>query len=234
MKLQNLITGLAVVLLSTAAMAHETTKKTTTTTRQTTSSPSGGSSTDMSGSSTDMEGSTGRSMATRMATTTNPTGWIPSISLGFGRMDQNGNSDQDGDAISASLVGSYYFDNSNWIGDAALGIHKQYFSDSQPTAGLLSLGGRYEFGNRFSIGPVVDMLFGTTDAFGSANNYFTLVGVQGFREITFRNDQMVRLGLKFSTEFGINDQTSNLVSVVAQWGVGAANPIVQRANVSMD
>lgn len=209
MKIQKLITSLAVVFFAGSAFAQTTTTTTTT-----------------SG-----EGSN-RSVASRYSTTQNRSGWIPSVGLGFGHLDQSGNSDIDGDAVSALAIGTWYFDNSNILADAGIGLQKEYFRDSQPTVGLIQLSGRYEFPRRWSIGPVVEALIGTTEEFGSANNYLTNAGVLGMKELTFANDTLVRLGLKYTTEFGVGNQTSNFFGVVAQWGFGAGNSAVRSVTMN--
>lgn len=223
MKIQKLITTLAVVVFAGSAFAETTT--TTTTTR----SPAYSSSRRSGGSSYDA--GTNRSIASGMATARNESGFMPAVGLGFGHLDQSGNSDIDGDAVSASLIGTYYFNN-NWLADAGLGVYKQYFRDVQPTAGMISLSGRYQFPGRWSIGPAADFLFGTTQDFGSANNYLTMGGIVGFKELVFANDQLLRLGLKYSTQIGIKDQTSNFFGVVAEWGIGGSNSLVR--SVSMN
>ncbi len=177
-----------------------------------------------------------RSVTSQYSTTTNRSGWLPSVGLGFGHLDQSGNSDVDGDSIAVTLLSTWYFDNSNWLADAGIGIQKQYFTDSQPTAGLVTFSGRYELARQFSVGPVLDLMFGTTEDFGSANNYYSMAGVQGFKEINFSNDHMLRIGLKFTTQFGISDQTSNLISLIGQWSIGSGNTFVQkqRSDVSFN
>ncbi len=167
-----------------------------------------------------------------LASTRSDEGFMPAIGIGFGHLDQSGNSDAKGDGINAQLIGSYYFGNSAWIGDAGLGFQKQYFrgTDTQPTVGLLTLDGRYDFGNRFSAGPVADIIFGNGGDFGSANRYLTLLGVIGLKEFTLANDQMIRAGLKYDTQLGQSNQTNNYFGVVVQWGIGANNSYVKSAS----
>jgi hypothetical protein len=165
------------------------------------------------------------------ASTHSDEGFFPSVGVGFGHMDQSGNSNVDGDGISAQLIGSYYFGNSNWIADAGLGFRKQYFkgTDSQPTVGLLSLDGRYDFGNRYSLGPIADILIGNGEDFGTSNKYVTMLGIVGLKEFTIMNDQMIRAGLKYTSEVGQSDQTSNFVGLVVEWGIGSQNTYVKSA-----
>lgn len=172
-----------------------------------------------------------RSTATRMSSATSQSGWFPSLGLGFGHLDQTGNSDVDGEGLTALIVGTYYFDQSPFVADAGLGFHKQYFSgtEDQPIVGVVSLSGRYEFANRVSIGPVVDGFIGTSEDYGTANRWLTMVGIQGFKEIAFTNDSLGRFGLKYSQEAGIDDQNSNYLGLVFQWGIGSQNSLIQRA-----
>lgn len=183
----------------------------------------------------DVETTTSRSAVNQMASPrNNQPGWVPALHFGIGTRDQSGNSSLDGDAVTAMFVGTYYFPNSAWLADAGLGFQKNYFrnTSSQPTNGVVSIGGRYQFPQRWSIGPVVDALIGTSDEFGSANRYVTYAGLTGFKEITFSNDALLRVGLKYTSEFGYADQTSNFFGVVLQWGVGSANPTVQSVSMS--
>lgn len=173
----------------------------------------------------------GRSVAENYATTTSDRGFIPSLGVAFGHMDQGGKSDVDGDGVTAQLIGSYLFENSNWIVDGGLGIHKQYFTDidAEPLLGIISMAGRYNFAGGWSIGPAADLLFGSNEGLGTGNNYLTMIGAVGLKEITFMNDQLVRLGVKYSSEFGVSDQTNNYVGFLAQWGIGANNPWVRQS-----
>jgi hypothetical protein len=177
-----------------------------------------------------------RSTATRYSTSRSQSGWFPSLGLGFGHLDQTGNSENDGESLTALLVGTYYFTESPWVADAGVGIHKQYFSglEEQPIVGMLSFSGRYQFANRVSVGPVVDGFIGTSDAYGTANRYLTMVGVEGFKEIAFTNDSLARFGLKYSQEFGINDQNSNYLGLVFQWGIGSENSLIRNTTAMND
>lgn len=172
-----------------------------------------------------------RSTATRYATSAGQSGWFPSLGLAFGHVEQTGNADADGEGLTALLVGTYYFEDTPWVADAGLGFHKQYLADTedQPIVGALSVSGRYEFANRVSIGPVADAFIGTSDDFGTANRWLTMIGVQGFKEIAFTNDSLGRFGIKYTTEAGIEDQTSNYLGLVFQWGIGSENSLIQRS-----
>lgn len=179
---------------------------------------------------------TNRSVATNYSSARAASGWLPSLGIAFGHMDQSGNSDVDGEGLTALLVGTYYFPNANWVADAGVGFHKQYFKDvtDQPIVGAISTSGRYQFANRVSIGPVLDALIGTSDEYGTANRYLTMVGLQGFKEIVFSNDSLARFGLKYTTEAGISGQTSNYLGLVFQWGIGSENSVIQRATAMND
>jgi hypothetical protein len=174
-----------------------------------------------------------RGIARYHASTRGEAGWLPSVSLGFGHMDQGGNSDVDGDNVSLQLLGTYNFVNSNWLADAGIGFEKQYFKDAddQPFVGLLTLGARYDFRYGWTLGPVVDVIIGNSDVYGTANNYLAMAGVVGMKEIYLRNDQMLRLGLKYTTEVGITNQTSSYLGLQAQWAIGSQNSYIQTSSL---
>ncbi len=161
------------------------------------------------------------------ATHAEPDGWLPAVGLGFGHLDQSGSSTADGDAFNFRVLSSWYLTNSNWIADAGVGIHRQYFDNvnSDATVGLLQLGGRYQLNRLWAIGPVVDLLFGNGDDFGSTDDNTTaLVGAIVTREFAIPNDQMLRLGAKFSGEVGESGQTSSWLGISLDWGFGAKSP----------
>lgn len=177
--------------------------------------------------STSMEN---RSTATRYSSATSQSGWFPSLNLGFGHVEQTGNADADGEGLTAMLVGTYYFADTPWVADGGLGFHKQYLNDvgDQPIVGAISASGRYQFANRVSIGPVADAFIGTSEDFGTSNRWLTMVGVIGFKEIAFTNDSLARFGIKYTTEAGIEDQTSNYIGLVVQWGIGSENSLIRQ------
>ncbi|MEZ0390569.1 MAG: hypothetical protein ACAH59_00010 [Pseudobdellovibrionaceae bacterium] len=171
-----------------------------------------------------------RSTANQYSTSTSEAGWFPSVGVDFGHMDQTGNADEDGEGVSVKAVGTYYFPNSAWLADAGLGIHKQYFEDSDnPVVGLISFSGRYQFPRRFSVGPVFDSFLGTGDEYGSSNDYLAMIGLVGMKEVAFANDSLGRFGLKYSTEFGIEDQSNDYLGLVFEWGIGSQNTLVRQA-----
>ncbi len=230
MSFQKLTSASAVIFFAIAVSAQ-----TTTTTTSTSAEKRSGTATRSEDQGLEVGSGASRSSADRMATARgDQAGWIPSIHFGFGTRDQSGNSDLDGDAVSAMFIGTYYFPQSTWLADAGLGFQKNYFrnTEAQPTTGILSFSGRYQFPQRWSIGPVVDALVGTTDEFGSANRYMTYAGVIGFKEIIFPIDALMRVGLKYTVEVGISDQRSNFFAIVLQWGVGANNPAVRAVSMS--
>jgi len=205
MKLQKIFIALATVLFASAGFAQYNTPTDTTV--------------------------DGRSTATRYSSSAGEAGWFPSINLAFGHVEQTGNADADGEGLTALLVGTYYFADTPWVADAGVGFHKQYLSgeEDQPIVGAISASGRYEFANRVSIGPVADAFIGTSNDFGTENRWLTMVGIIGFKEIAFTNDSLARFGVKYSTEAGIEDQTSNYLGLVFQWGIGSENSVIQRS-----
>ncbi len=166
------------------------------------------------------------------ATTHSDEGFIPSVGLGFGHLDQSGNSEADGDGVNAQLIGTYMFGDSNWIADAGIGFQKEYLrgTDSQPIVGLLSVDGRYDLGNRYTLGPVADILIGNGGDFGTSNKFLTMIGLVGMKEFRVMNDQLIRAGLKFDTQVGQSNQTSNYLGLVVQWGIGSNNSYVKSAS----
>ncbi len=142
-----------------------------------------------------------RSINTQYSTTRRTQGWLPSVGLGVGHLDQSGNSAADGEGYDVKAVGTFYPVNSPWIFDGGLGVHKQSFNNDQgsPTVGLFTVSGRYEVAPRWSVGPVLDTYVGSGNFFGHGGNITPMLGVVGAKEFLLENDQMIRVGLKYSS-----------------------------------
>lgn len=61
------------------------------------------------------------------STTTGDYGWLPSIGVGFGHLDQSGISEGDGDNATLELFASYKYPASLWVADMGIGFQRQYF-----------------------------------------------------------------------------------------------------------
>ncbi len=176
---------------------------------------------------------TNRHVARDMAQSQSTSGWMPAISLGAGSFEQNGNTDQDGGGFALKVLGTMYLADSNWLGDAGIGVQQMDFKDrgNDPMVGVLGISARYVFADNWSVGPTADLYLGNGEDFGSTNDNFTgFFGAQLVRSFPIENDQLIRVGAKAAGELGEGGQSSTNLALVFEWGFGANNSLVRRVS----
>ncbi len=161
-------------------------------------------------------------------TTRTERGWLPSVGLTYGYMEQNGTDGLDGGGMGISAVGTMYYPNSDWLADAGLGIQKFYLQDNlSPTVGVLSGSTRYVWQDRLSAGPSLDVFLNNGESFGSNNNQAAFVGLVGVKEFLMKDDQMLKIGVKYNTGLFTSGQASNFLGMTAEWAVGSRSTTVR-------
>lgn len=165
-----------------------------------------------------------KSAESTYATTTSEFGWLPSIGLGFGHLDQSGHAESDGDNSTLEVFASFKYPESAWVADAGIGFQRQYFSEAGSVfLGIITVAERYQINNAWSVGPMLDIFFGHGSEYGTSQTFITMPGIVGAIDIKIKNDQMLKLGLKYTSELGQSGQTSNQIGLIGTWSIGSAN-----------
>lgn len=144
-----------------------------------------------------------------------PLGAWPFIGAGFGYMDHNDSVRTEGTPTNIKVLGSYYFENRKWVGDLGLGLSTHFLSQGGSGSDTimstdLGLAARYRFANNWQAGPAINTLIGT-DRYKSVNdNYTTFVGAQVLKEMTYKNEYLIRVGGKFQTDTDIKGENVNV------------------------
>lgn len=170
--------------------------------------------------------------ANTYSTTTGDYGWLPSIGVGFGHLDQSGFAEGDGDNATLELFASYKYPASLWVADMGIGFQRQYFSETGSVfLGIATVAQRYQINRMWSVGPMVDIFFGQGSQYGTAKTFITMPGVIAAIDFKISNDQMLKMGVKYTSEMGQSGQTSNQLGIIGTWSVGSANSRVQSQSV---
>jgi OOP family OmpA-OmpF porin len=158
-----------------------------------------------------------------------PKGFWPLMGVGLGATDSNSNVRTGGVPMHLKLIGSYYFDTAPWVADAGVGFHNEILTQDGGGSDTIQsfyteVAGRYQFTNRWQLGAVWNTLIDNPDRYQSnTNNFASFVGVQAFKEMTWKNEYLVRLGGRAMTDVGISGASVDTVMAELQVSFGGPN-----------
>lgn len=163
----------------------------------------------------------------------NPEGLWPFAGAGFGFMGGSSNLRTGGLPMHVKVMGSYYFPESPWIGEAGFGVFNQIFTQDGGgvdtlQAFYLEASGRYRLEEKWQIGPVWSTLIDTSNHFNSGNHDLTsFVGVQLLKEFNY-NEYLMRAGGRVAVDMGISGSTvpMALLELNITWGT-EPTPVVE-------
>lgn len=158
-----------------------------------------------------------------------PKGFWPLLGVGLGVTDSNANVRSGGVPTHLKLIGSYYFDTAPWVADAGVGFHNEILTQDGGGSDTIQsfyteVAGRYQFTNRWQLGAVWNTLIDNPDRYKSnTNNFASFVGVQAFKEVTWSNEYLVRLGGRAMTDVGISGASVNTIMAELEVSFGGPN-----------
>lgn len=162
-----------------------------------------------------------------------PKGFWPFLGIGGGWASHDINNKQDGTPLQIKLMGSYYLTDRPWVLEGGLGLQNYRFtSNSRPrdssTNGLIDLAARYQFGERWQVGPQVFSAIGNGDDYSSNNNTFTTyVGGQLLKEWN-GSSNIYRLGGRAMVDLSIPERTSTVGMVEFHMSFGGEHKQVAK------
>lgn len=144
-----------------------------------------------------------------------PVGAWPFISAGLGYADHNDSVRTEGMPTSIKILGSYYFENRMFVTDLGVGLFNHIVT--QDGAGgnsilnsNIDLAARYRFGRGWQAGPLWTTMIGS-DRYNSVNGFNTsFVGAQLLKEMTYKNEYLVRIGGRFMTDVDVPNDRVNM------------------------
>lgn len=143
---------------------------------------------------------------------------LPAVDLSYGYLDQGGKVDADGDGISIMAVGTHYFRKSFWLADLGIGFHQQNLDkdNGDQALGIVAVSARYRFPHEWSLGPTATGFIGNAEPFGRDDHFTGMVGAVGFKEFMVRQDQILRVGIRYTTDVATSNQTSNFIGLALE------------------
>lgn len=155
----------------------------------------------------------------------NPEGLWPFLGVGAGFMGGSESLRTGGIPTNIKFMGSYYFAESRWVGDAGLGLFNQVFTQSGSgsdafQAFYLEASGRYKLENQWQVGPSLFTLIDTSNRLNSGNHDLTsFVGVQALKEFNYE-EYLMRMGGRLALDLGISGSTVpvGLFELQVTWG----------------
>jgi outer membrane protein OmpA-like peptidoglycan-associated protein len=164
-----------------------------------------------------------------------PKGFWPLLGVGLGITDANSNVRSGGVPMHLKLVGSYYFETAPWVADLGVGFHNEVLTQSGRDSDTIQsfyteVAGRYVFTNRWQLGAVWNTLVDNPDRYHSnTDNLASFVGVQAFKEMTWSNEYLVRLGGRAMTDVGISGASVDTIMAELEVSFGGPNnpPVVK-------
>ena len=114
-----------------------------------------------------------------------PAGWWGFVGVNMGLVDSNTSlqheKDVSGSQLDIRLLGSYYFENSMWLGDLGLGLQNSSFdkgqTDQSVSAVYVEASPRYRLNNNWQFGPALKtFILGESDFFADSESPATFLG----------------------------------------------------------
>lgn len=132
-------------------------------------------------------------------------GWKPFVGLSSGYMSAGGDAEVEGIPTSIKALGSYYTEDTSWVFDVGGGIQHQPMSAGRSaTVPLLEASARYQMGEGWQLGPVLNTYLGDSNRYTSANpNFTSLVGVAMNKDFLWQG-QLLRAGGAAMTDLDIS------------------------------
>lgn len=142
----------------------------------------------------------------------NPQGLWPFLGVGAGFMGGTDTLRSGGLPMNVRVMGSYYFPEAPWVGEAGLGLFNQIFTQNgggsdMHQAFYMEAAGRYKLEDKWQVGPSMFTLIDTSNRFNSGNHDLTtFIGAQALKEFHY-NDYLMRAGGRLMVDMGISGET---------------------------
>lgn len=156
-----------------------------------------------------------------------PVGWFPFLGVSGGSLATDSGMSSQASATDVKLLGSYFSTSRLSVVDVGLGFSGDSFTQKSATQNNFVAGGvveaawRYNFINRWQVGPIADVFVGGARRLGSTDDLTApFAGVQVLKEIPIQGTNMFRVGLKGMTSLSV-PKPENLAMLDLQWGFGA-------------
>lgn len=156
-------------------------------------------------------------------TTLLPENWKPLLALSTGYMGQAGDYKTEGFPTSLKGIASYYSPTGQWIGDLGFGFQFQNMHHgSDPIVPVGEAAARYNLGNQWSLGPIMNTYFAEPARYGSVNNNVTsFIGVGALKEFTLSKYDL-RAGLTAMTDMDIPGHQVNTIQASLHIALGGS------------
>lgn len=152
-----------------------------------------------------------------------PENWRPFIALTSGYMGQAGDYQTEGFPTNLKGIASYYSPTGQWVGDLGFGFQFQNMHHgSDPIVPVGEAAARYNLGNNWSMGPVMNTYFAEPARYGSVNNNVTsFVGVEAIKDFTVSKYDL-RAGLTAMTDMDIPGHQVNTIQANLHIALGSS------------
>lgn len=157
-------------------------------------------------------------------TATKPVGLAPYIGLGAGYVPENDQLEVEGAASQLKLLGSFYPQNQRSVFDLGYGVMNERFQnddavvDDSVTSGVLEVGARYQWSNRWQAGLVGNTFFDKGTAYGANQSDMQFAGLHVIKEVGLRNGSLMRFGARAMQDLNVNTQEVYLAMFDFQFG----------------
>lgn len=152
-------------------------------------------------------------------------GWAGYLGLNAGYTAYNSNLDVEGAPASFKLLASYVTPSAMGVFDAGYGVQGQKFSqdgakDDTLSTGVMELAARYQFENRWQLGPVYNQFFDKGANYGANQADAQFGGLQLMREFNMGDRTLGRLGARVMTSINVDGESVNMAMIDFQMGWG--------------
>lgn len=134
-------------------------------------------------------------------------GWKPFFGLSSGFMTDGGRYEVEGLPTSFKALGSFYTEDAQWIFDIGGGLQHQFMSNGRnSTLPMIEASARYQLGNSWHVGPILNTYLADSARYGSANSNFTsFLGAAMNKDFTWQG-QLLRAGGTAMTDLDISGE----------------------------